>query len=102
VGIPDEATALRYRNFATLIMHGEKDSIVNPDFSRHAAMELQTVGAQHIYLEFPGKDHEFWIRRGRENIEKAFLFFATVSKRTDKGFIGPMEAPAMPGARGRQ
>lgn len=26
--------------------------------------------------------HEFWIRRGAENMEKVFLFFATVSKRT--------------------
>lgn len=102
VGIPDDTTALRYRDFVTLIMHGAKDSIVNPDFSRHAAMELQTVGAQHIYLEFPGKDHEFWIRRGRENIEKVFLFFALVSKKTNRGFVGPMEAPAMPGARPRQ
>ena len=37
----------------------------------------------------PGKDHEFWIRRGAENMEKVFLFFSTVSKRTSKGFITP-------------
>jgi poly(3-hydroxybutyrate) depolymerase len=86
-GIPDEVTAERYRSFATLLMHGERDSIVNVSGSRRAAMRLQAVGAQHIYLEFPGKDHEFWIRRGAENMEKAFLFFATVSKRTHKGFI---------------
>jgi len=52
-------------------------------------MLLQTVGAQHVYLEFPGQDHELWIRRGADHMEKVFLFFGTVSKRTNKGFITP-------------
>jgi pimeloyl-ACP methyl ester carboxylesterase len=86
-GIADAAAAERYRSFATLLMHGEQDSIVSVNASRRAAMLLQGAGAQHVYLEFPGKDHEFWIRRGAENMEKVFLFFATVSKRTSKGFI---------------
>jgi pimeloyl-ACP methyl ester carboxylesterase len=86
-GIADTAAAERYRSFATLLMHGEKDSIVSVNGSRRAAMLLQGAGAQHLYLEFPGKDHEFWIRRGAGNMEKVFLFFATVSKRTNKGFI---------------
>ena len=85
--IPDAAAAERFRSFATLLMHGEKDSIVSVEGSRRAAKLLQGAGAQHLYLEFPGKDHEFWIRRGTENMEKVFLFFATVSKRTNKGFI---------------
>jgi pimeloyl-ACP methyl ester carboxylesterase len=88
-GIADAAAAERFRSFPTLLMHGEKDSIVNANGSRRAAMLLQGAGAQHVYLEFPGKDHEFWIRRGAENMEKVFLFFATVSKRTNKGFITP-------------
>ena len=70
-------------------MHGEKDSIVKVDGSRRAAALLQGAGAQHLYLEFPGKDHEFWIRRGAENMEKVFLFFSTVSKRTNRGYISP-------------
>lgn len=86
-GIGDAAAAERYRSFATLLMHGEKDSIVPVTGSRRAAVLLQGAGAQHVYLEFPGKDHEFWIRRGAENMEKVFLFFSTVSKRTNKGFI---------------
>lgn len=88
-GIADAAAAERYRSFATLLMHGEKDSIVSVNASRRAAMLLQGAGAQHLYLEFPGKDHEFWIRRGAENMEKVFLFFSTVSKRTNRGFIKP-------------
>lgn len=88
-GIADAAAAERFRSFATLLMHGEKDSIVSPNGSRRAATLLQGAGAQHLYLEFPGLDHEFWIRRGAENMEKVFLFFATVSKRTNKGFITP-------------
>jgi len=92
-GIADAAAAERYRSFATLLMHGEKDSIVSAATSRRAAMRLQGAGAQHVYLEFPGKDHEFWIRRGSENMEKVFLFFATVSKRTNKGFITPDMLP---------
>ena len=81
-GIADAAAAERYRTFVTLLMHGEKDSIVSAAGSRRAAALLQGAGAQHVYLEFPDKDHEFWIRRGAENMEKVFLFFATVSKRT--------------------
>jgi hypothetical protein len=27
-------------------------------------------------------DHEFWIRRGAAQMEKVFLFFSLVSKRT--------------------
>ena len=88
-GIADAAAAERHRSFATLLMHGEKDSIVSANGSRRAAILLQAAGAQHVYLEFPGKDHEFWIRRGAENMEKVFLFFATVSKRTNKGYITP-------------
>jgi acetyl esterase/lipase len=86
-GIADAAAAERYRSFATLLMHGEKDSIVSANGSRRAAMLLQGAGAQHLYLEFPGKDHEFWIRRGAEHMEKVFLFFSTVSKRTNRGFL---------------
>jgi predicted peptidase len=84
-----DGEAERYRSFVTLLMHGEKDSIVSAEGSRRAAAVLQRVGAQHIYLEFPGKDHEFWIRRGADSMEKVFFFFSIVSKRTNKGFIGP-------------
>jgi dienelactone hydrolase len=95
-GINDAAAAERYKAFPTLLLHGDKDSIVPVATSRHSALLLQGVGAQHLYLEVPGKDHEFWIRRGAENMEKVFLFFSTVSKRTNKGFITP-EMAAMPG-----
>jgi len=70
-----------------LIMHGEFDSIVSAAGSRRSVMWLQSVGAQHLYIEVPGVDHEFWIRRGAENMEKVFLFFDTVSKRTNIGFV---------------
>jgi dienelactone hydrolase len=77
-----EGTGERYKSVPMLIMHGEKDSIVPPAVSRRSAAALQAAGAEHIYLEFPGKDHEFWIRRGAGQMEKVFLFFSTVSKRT--------------------
>jgi poly(3-hydroxybutyrate) depolymerase len=80
-GIAD-AAAERYKSLPTLIMHGAKDSIVSPATSRRAVAALQAVGAPHIYLEFPDKDHEFWIRRGAAQMEKVFLFFSLVSKRT--------------------
>jgi len=88
-GIADAAAAERYKAIPMLLMHGSLDSIVPATGSRRSAMALQAVGAQHIYLEFPGKDHEFWIRRGAENMEKVFLFFSTVSKKTN---IGPVAA----------
>jgi len=86
-GIRDRESAERYRSLPTLLMHGELDSIVPAATSRQSVSWLQAVGAPHMYLEFPGKDHEFWIRRGAENMEKLFLFFDLVSKRTNAGFI---------------
>ena len=80
-GIAD-GTAERYKSLPTLIMHGAKDSIVPPATSRRAVAALQAVGAPYMYLEFPEKDHEFWIRRGAAQMEKVFLFFSLVSKRT--------------------
>jgi len=80
-GIAD-GTADRYKALPALIMHGEKDSIVPAANSRKAVAALQAVGAPHLYLEFPGMDHEFWIRRGAAQMEKVFLFFSLVSKRT--------------------
>jgi pimeloyl-ACP methyl ester carboxylesterase len=80
-GIADGA-AERYKSLPTLIMHGAKDSIVSPATSRRAVAALQAVGAPLIYLEFPDKDHEFWIRRGAPQMEKVFLFFSLISKRT--------------------
>jgi dienelactone hydrolase len=97
-GIPDTAAAEAYKDVPVLLMHGAKDSIVPPATSRRSAMALQSVGAQHLYLEFPGKDHEFWIRRGAENMEKVFLFFTLVSKKTHVGPITPAMLPA-PAAR---
>ena len=98
-GVGDAASAERYKKVPMLIMHGDKDTIVGVNTSRRAAMTLQSVGAQHLYLEFPGKDHEFWIRRGAENMEKVFLFFSTVSKKTNVGSITP-EMVAPPAAQG--
>jgi dienelactone hydrolase len=77
-----EGTADRYKSLPTLLMHGEKDSIVPAAASRKAVAALQAAGAPHLYLEFPDKDHEFWIRRGAPQMEKVFLFFSLVSKRT--------------------
>ncbi len=74
--------AERYKSLPTLIMHGAKDSIVPAATSHRAVAALQAVGAPCIYLEFPDKDHEFWIRRGAEQMEKVFLFFSLVSRRT--------------------
>jgi predicted esterase len=80
-GIADGA-AERYKAVPMLIMHGAKDSIVPPATSRRAVAALEAVGAPHLYLEFPDKDHEFWIRRGAAQMEKVFLFFSLVSKQT--------------------
>jgi predicted esterase len=88
-GIADAAAAERYKAIPMLLIHGANDSIIPPSVSRRSAMFLQIVGAPHIYMEFPGMDHEFWIRRGAEHMEKPFLFFSMLSKRTNVGFITP-------------
>ena len=98
-GIADAAAAERYKAIPMLIMHGDKDSIVPVATSRRTVLALQAVGAPHVYLEFPGMDHEFWIRRGAEHMEKVFLFFSMLSKRTNIGFVTPDMAPA-PATRG--
>jgi pimeloyl-ACP methyl ester carboxylesterase len=92
-GIASDEAAERYKSIPVLLMHGDKDSIIPAPVSRRAAMALQNVGAQHVYLEVPGADHEFWIRRGAEHMEKVFLFFELVSRRTNVGFITPEMAP---------
>jgi predicted peptidase len=96
-GIPDAAAAERYKTTPMLIMHGNKDSIVPVATSRRAVLALQAVGAPHVYLEFPGMDHEFWIRRGADHMEKVFLFFSILSKRTNIGFVtADMARPPVP------
>ncbi|HWE49645.1 MAG TPA: prolyl oligopeptidase family serine peptidase [Bryobacteraceae bacterium] len=95
-GIANAAAAERYKAIPMLIMHGDKDSIVPVVTSRRAVLALQEVGAPHVYLEFPGMDHEFWIRRGAEHMEKVFLFFSMLSKKTNPGFITPEMAPPPP------
>jgi predicted peptidase len=80
-----EGFAERFKSLPTLLMHGAKDSIVPASNSRRAVAALQAVGAPHLYLEFPDKDHEFWIRRGAPQMEKVFLFFTLVSKATTVG-----------------
>ncbi len=92
-GIADAAAAERYKAIPMLIIHGDKDSIVPVVTSRRSVLALQAVGAPQVYLEFPGMDHEFWIRRGSDHMEKVFLFFSMLSKRTNVGFITPEMAP---------
>jgi poly(3-hydroxybutyrate) depolymerase len=99
-GIPDAAAAEPYKSMPMLIMHGEKDSLLPVGISRRTVWSLQAVGAQHIYREFPGQDHEFWIRRGAEHMEKIFLFFSMLSKRSTVGYITTAMAPNMPGPSG--
>jgi poly(3-hydroxybutyrate) depolymerase len=95
-GIPTEEAAKAYVGVPILIYHGEKDSIVSPATSRRAALNLQAVGAQHLLVQVPGADHEFWIRRGAENMKRVFMFFNTVSKDTNLGPITPEMAIVPP------
>jgi dienelactone hydrolase len=95
-GIADATAAERYKAIPMLIMHGDKDSIVPVVTSRRSVLALQAVGAPHVYLEFPGVDHEFWIRRGADHMEKVFLFFSMLSKKTNPGFITAEMAPPPP------
>jgi poly(3-hydroxybutyrate) depolymerase len=90
-GVGPNAPAEKLKALPVLVMHGSEDNVVNKASSRAAVRELQKAGGQHIYLEFPGKDHEFFIRRGRENLEKVFDFFNLVSRRTN---VGPIPDPA--------
>ena len=90
-GVGPNAPAERLKAVPVLVMHGAEDNVVNKMSSRASVRELQKVGAQHVYLEFPGLEHEFFIRRGRENLEKVFHFFNLVSRKTN---VGPIPEPA--------
>lgn len=90
-GIGPNAPAEAFRSVPVLVMHGAEDNVVRKESSRAAVRELQRVGAQHVYLEFPGLEHEFFIRRGRENMEKVFHFFNLVSRRAN---VSPIASPA--------
>ena len=81
-GIADAAAAHPFKSIPMLLLHGDKDSLIPVATSRRSVLALQAVGAPHCIIEFPDKDHEFFIRRGAEHMEKVFLFFATVSKHT--------------------
>jgi len=85
----DAAAADRYTRLPVLLMHGALDSIVSVEGSRRSAAALRAVGAPHLYLEMPDKDHEFWIRRGADQIAKVFRFFDLVSKRTTVKALAP-------------
>lgn len=99
-GIADSAAAEPYKSIPMLVMHGENDSILPAGISRRTVWALQSVGAPHIYVEVPGADHEFWIRRGAVNMERVFLFFAMLSKKTSVGYITTEMAPSMPAPSG--
>ena len=90
-GVGANAPAEAFRSVPVLVMHGAEDNVVRKESSRNSVRELQRVGAQHVYLEFPGLEHEFFIRRGRENMEKVFHFFNLVSRRTN---VSPVASPA--------
>jgi pimeloyl-ACP methyl ester carboxylesterase len=78
----EASAADRYARLPVLLMHGALDSIVPVEGSRRSAAALRVVGAPHLYLEMPDKDHEFWIRRGADQIATVFRFFELVSKKT--------------------
>ena len=90
-GVGPNAPAEALKGVPVLVMHGAEDNVVRKESSRASVRALQAVGAQHIYLEFPGLEHEFFIRRGRENLEKVFHFFNLVSRKTN---VGPIPQPA--------
>ena len=72
-GIADAAAAERYRSFVTLLMHGEKDSIVSP--SDHVV--------RRCCCRAPARNTSIWSSPARttssgfgaaaENMEKVFL-----------------------------
>jgi poly(3-hydroxybutyrate) depolymerase len=99
-GIPTEEAAQAYKNIPMMLYHGAADSIVTPDTSRRSVLHLQSVGAPHLYVQVPGADHEFWIRRGAKNMERVFMFFNTVSKANTIGHITPEMAVAPPRGAG--
>jgi poly(3-hydroxybutyrate) depolymerase len=93
-GIPSVDAAQAYKNIPMMVYHGAADSIVTPDTSRRSVLYLQNVGAPHLYVQVPGADHEFWIRRGAKNMERVFMFFNTVSKANTIGYVTPEMAVA--------
>ena len=76
-GIADAAAAERYKAIPMLMIHGEKARL----------FQRPSPGAPRCFCRRSA--HEFWVRRGAQHMEKPFLFFSMLSKRTTGGFSVP-------------
>jgi predicted peptidase len=63
------------------IFHGEKDNVIPVEESRRMAAELKARGAEVIYTEYPGLDHQIWPRVSKEPNLFEWLFSKTMPSR---------------------
>jgi predicted peptidase len=75
-GVSDAyAPGEQIKHLPFLVMQGEKDPIVPVKASRDSAAKMKELGMKYEYLEFPGSDHEGYIRHMPEHMLKVFEFF---------------------------
>jgi predicted peptidase len=59
-GGADEKTAEIVKNIPVWVFHGGADAIVKTSRSRNMVAALKQAGAQPIYTEYPGVNHNCW------------------------------------------
>ena len=58
-GVSDPADAAILGKTPLYILHGEEDRVISVEYSRRLAAALAEIGADFVYREIPGRDHDF-------------------------------------------
>ena len=69
------------REVSLWIFHGEKDDIVPPRFSREYFKQVQKLGGDVRYTEYPGVFHACWVNAFNEPELLSWLFSKTKKTR---------------------
>ena len=58
-GVSDPADAAVLGKTPLYILHGDRDSVISAEHRRRLAAALEDAGAEFVYREIPGRDHDF-------------------------------------------
>ena len=73
----DPATAPVIQKVPIACFHGEQDRVVSPEKSRRIIQALRDLGANPIYVEYPGVGHDSWTETYSSEENWAWMFNQT-------------------------
>jgi len=74
-GAGEPATTKLFANKVALwLFHGDKDLVVPPDFTRQFYKRLKRAGSEVRYSEYPGVEHNSWVKAFAEPALMKWLF----------------------------